>query len=727
MASQGINQAVLVGLDFDTMSDDIRAQLQVQFASSYNDFVVSSMGVLLIDLVSYALDNLAFYMDRRASDAFLQTARTRSSIALLTRQIGYKMSPAVASSVDLQVALKEVQTIAVPVPVGFQFKGPNGLIFEAAESVTFDIGAGPNNTKTIPCYEGETVTESFTSNGQALQSFQLARVPKGKFIVQGSVQVKVDGLGWTEQDFITFDASNQYEIGYNDDPPTISFGDGIAGNIPANGSSIQVQYVASRGKAGQATENTITDVVNKLVVAFTPIDLVVTNPLGASGGDDPESLASAKANGPSVIKTNQSAVTGPDYTALAGAFSSPLFGRVAAAHAFSPRSASGDLVVSNALLAIETLVSAPLTTTSTQLAIVAAQLSAIAAQMVLINSANSSIATNTTSADSTLSTTIDSARDAKNSADEITADVVGIAEKVGEGKAAVDAIASGGTDALTTATKAALKQVFDQINTVGATISSTSSTMKSSIETQITDIGTARQKLVNIGLDVSTAGTNTKSIADATGAVSTATAAITTANAAIAAIVVDTTTQVSEQADIINEHFDKILSDDCKANVVIVPILTRDASGFYVAPSLGLLAAVQAFLDERKEVSQVVQVVSGGDSLILAQISIQVGVLRGFSQNSVAAAVASVVDGILKDRLFGVNLRRSTIDTLLRKVKGVSFVDVTIDGNLVNGVLSTGHLDPFGNLIVSITEVISKGSVLITTEVAESTTEDTIG
>jgi len=125
---QTLNRVSYGALDFNTIEDDLLWQLQVQFAAVYNDFSTSSLGIMLIDIVSFGLDTLSFYLDRRATDLYLATARTRKSVARLCRQLGYKMGGAVSASADLTVGLAVAKPFAVSVPQYFKFQGTNGLI-----------------------------------------------------------------------------------------------------------------------------------------------------------------------------------------------------------------------------------------------------------------------------------------------------------------------------------------------------------------------------------------------------------------------------------------------------------------------------------------------------------------------------------------------------------------------------------------------------------------------
>ena len=67
------------------------------------------------------------------------------------------------------------------------------------------------------------------------------------------------------------------------------------------------------------------------MVSFEQISLVITNPEGTSGGSDPESLSSIKANAPAVFKSRNVNVTLEDYEARSQSFVDPVFGRIAVA------------------------------------------------------------------------------------------------------------------------------------------------------------------------------------------------------------------------------------------------------------------------------------------------------------------------------------------------------------------------------------------------------------
>jgi hypothetical protein len=720
-----LNRVKYTGLDFDTHFDDLQSRAQVKFAEDFNDFALSSLGIMLLDIVAFGLDSLSFYLDRRATDLYLETARTRKSVARLTRQVGYKMRAAIAASVDLDVSITEPLSVTVTVPRGFQFQGPNDLIFEAAQEVSWSPAEqNAGTTKKVPTYQGQTFTESFVSLGTANQVFELSRVPSEEYIVAGSVVVLVDGSQWDESEFITYDATDQYEIGYNDDPATIRFGDSVAGNIPTSGASIDVSYVTSRGKEGLVSRDTIQSEVNSLVVAFQTVSLSINNPTSSSGADDPEDLTHAKIFAGQVYKSRYVAVTRSDYEALAGSYADPLFGRVAVAQAISSRSSASDLVLQDLLADITGAVDPVKAAVDLLVASAQSSLSDATTELTTIGTVLAAIGANVSSIDDELSDAVDSARASKNKTLEITTDSSDIQQWVNDGKdnvdTEIDAITTGAANELDATTKAALKtsikSYFDNIAAEATAIAGNASSIETSAGNEIASIGTARDLVVAIGESVTDPDSQ---LLEADTARQDAETAVTSAGSDVADIgttVEDESETVGDSTQAIDDHFEKILAADCKVNLVTVPILTRDAGGFYTAPSLSLINSLQDYLDERKEVTQTVEVLSGESALIPAVVSIRVGVRTGYSESVTEAEVSTVVDGVLRDRQFGISLFNSDLVDPLLEVEGVSFLNVDIEGHTDGSSTVQTRLDTDGNLIIRTCEVITKGTVTIETE-----------
>ena len=713
-----INRIQVVGYDFNTVLDDLRSNGVALFGILANDFQ-GDLGARLQEYYAYALDALMYYLDRRVTEGTTATARLRSSMSLLTRMLGYKMRAAVSSSTDVRVELTDgPYAFDVVVPQYFAFTASDGRQFLTSEEITYTPG---ETVLTLPVFEAEQLTERFVSDGSGFQKFRLRRVPASKFPVGGSVSTIVDGSLWEESEFLTYDATDQYEIDFNADPSLVRFGDGIVGNIPAESAEILVTYFACSGTAGNVGADTITSSVLPLVVNFTSIALSITNVDGSVGGDDPETLASARAFAGKVFKSRKVAVTGPDYAALAGSYADSVAGRVAVAKALSSKTSSTDLTLENALLAIEQLVQEPVPTTQTETAAAIAALDSVVLDLATILTALTDIATVNTQSIANLSTAVTNTRSVKTQSTAIEANANNVTSLALEGELYLDGLTPG--DILTQTDIDTLRSYYARSSLEATQIVQTTTAQRAVLDGVIAIVQAASDDLGGVGTDLVTAGTTLESAETARAAALASIGDSDTPTGvyanldAISAVVVDTSSEVFVQTSAIRVHMDSILSADCKANLVTVAILARDSGGFYAAPSQRLIRSLQSFLDARKEVTQAVSVTSGANFLMRAVISVRIGVEANVSERLVEAQVAASTDSVLRDRDFEASLYLDELYDPLRAIEGKRFVNVTILGYLDEfDQLQTDRLDTNGNLIILPTEVVTKGSVSITVE-----------
>jgi len=728
MATQ-LTRVRWAGLDFDTHEDELLARLQIKFASVYNDFAVSSMGIMLVDIFSYGLDTLSFYLDRRATDNFLVTSRTVSSATRLSRQLGYKPGPASASSVDLSVSLASTFTFAVSIPFGFQFKGPAGLIFESQEDVVFV--AGDTSTKILTASEGETLTQSFFSDGSENQVFDISNVPEDKFVVgrgtsgQSRVFVTVDGSEWAEEEFIQFGETEQYEIGYTDNPPTLRFGDSIAGKIPSPSAEIKIVYFASSGVDGSATAETITQSVNPLVVSFETIGLNVSNVQGTSGGSNPEALSSIKANAPSVFKSRGVNITLEDYEARSKSFVDPVFGAIAVARAINVRGSSSDAFLSSALASIRASSASYIPITSTAVDAIEADSASIVTSIADVQTDDSALALDLSEIDAAEVTARDSNESSRTAAGVIQSNASGVTGDlasidVERGNLLTDisnapqgSAAAGEMDSTLQATLLGYLSTIDisrvsanartsEISAQGATILSNVTLVTTELDVIDVNAVTAEVRRARIRTNVDVIEVSNTSIASTAASLETDVIAV---DNAVDSLVTD-----------VDEHVDSFLSNECKSNLIEVPVLTLDSDGFYVIPTNGLQKSLQSFLEKSKEVTQVLKVTGASNQLVAADVNVLVGILTGYNEATVRSQVEAAILALLRGRSFGNTLRLSELYAPIApeeddiQIDGVEYVNIFIVG-------PSGRIDTDGNLPIENFEVVTRGVITITSEV----------
>lgn len=724
MSVTSLNKVVYSGRDFKTVTDDILARMQVQFAADFNDFTVSSMAIVLLDAMAFGLDTLSFYLDRRATEVYLTTARTPNAVSQITQSYGYKMKGAVPSSTSLQVNLKQVYAFAVPILKLTKFLGPNGLIFEAGQDTMIPASTGTATLFQIPVYQGQTLSENFVASADGVldQIFNLSKVPAGQYLSFGSVQAVVDGLAWSETDFLSYATTNQFVVDYVSSPPTIAFGDGNAGNVPGNSASIVVTYIATSGDQGYASKGTILATKAPLVANFTNINLAVTNISGTIGGYPPESTASAKINAPGALKSRDAAVTVSDYESQAGSFADPRYGRVVSAQAFISRSAGTDLVLQEQSTVILESVQDQVVPANATVAAATLTLKNIEVQVGVIETNNTQVA-------SQASVIGPAALEIYNDALIVSTDLSGISpvlnivsNNVGSLNGGITGVIPAFLQALPTGTpsqltSADLTTLLGYLSTAAAS-SDTISVLLKNYQGKINTISSDAQEITAANNLLTT---SSGLIGPAATAITTDVASVLANLATIQTVVVDNSSTVSASLATISAHLSGILADESKTNVVFVPILSVDSNGFYAAPSSGLIQSLQTRLNAIKEVTQVPVVVSGASFLVSAVIVIRLGIVSTpvRMESTIISEVQSAVDNLLKRRNPAAILFISDFE-VLTPIQDVSYYNVSIQGYYAQdgSTVLTDKLDQSGNLVPGAGYTVTEGLVTINPEFA---------
>ncbi len=115
----------------------------------------------------------------------------------------------------------------------------------------------------LPIVQGKIETQTFTGNGQQLQSFSIV-LPNSRTCEQYRIIVKVNGEVWTRVDNLNDMLPNQktwYSKAGIDSGLDIYFGTSNFGMIPPIGSKIDVTYVISDGSLGNLPSKLVDDFV----------------------------------------------------------------------------------------------------------------------------------------------------------------------------------------------------------------------------------------------------------------------------------------------------------------------------------------------------------------------------------------------------------------------------------------------------------------------------------
>lgn len=307
----------------------------------------ADFGVAMVEAFSYMGDILNYYIDRIANESYLPTASQRQNIINLAQSLGYTPTGYRAATVTLE--FNNTSDTAVTLPAGTQVFGEvalensvQQLIFETVNSVTVPAAvndvAGSVTVSAVhqenvalrpenQAVDANDINGEFlgTSDGTPGQTFTL----QDNQIVESSIEIYVQNGDtyepWTKAvqlaDFGPTDAVFSTSLDA-DNVITIQFGDGISGAIPTIFSGIKAVYGAGGGQLGNITQNVITELyrvpgLNDAQVSETADVISVTNTSVGSGGVDPESNDSIRANAPQVLSTVNRAVSLEDYANIA--------------------------------------------------------------------------------------------------------------------------------------------------------------------------------------------------------------------------------------------------------------------------------------------------------------------------------------------------------------------------------------------------------------------------
>ena len=286
----------------------------------------SEFANMFVDLWAYMGDVLHFYIDRAASETFLETATQRESVLAIANLLDYIPGSIRASrgTVRLQLNAFPPLSTSYVVPQFTTFTGIDGnnnsysFYLENDLSALTTLGAqASGNIIQGVVVDSETVG---TSTGAANQQFSLLKqnvdvdsitvlVYEGplsggvstaityKYVPQISTATYLDKVFTTR---VTSDGYTQ-----------LIFGNGFNGQIPTTNTAIVATYRTTDGAVGNLPINSI-----KYITSSVSSYVSIVSSSATSGGADSESITSIKNNVARLYRAQDRAVSLQDYKDL---------------------------------------------------------------------------------------------------------------------------------------------------------------------------------------------------------------------------------------------------------------------------------------------------------------------------------------------------------------------------------------------------------------------------
>lgn len=310
MADISVNTS---GKDFDSIIDSLLDFASIQYGEQasvnrvWSDFNLSSFSRNWAELVAYVGDQLMFYMDTQANQAYLRSATIPSFIIDIANQLGYEVPTQQSSSGSVQFTFSGPATIDKFYRV---FSGNTQFI------TTRSITANQAGTINVGVIQGARFTESFTADGIQNESFILNETDIIVDLTNANAELRspIITVNGTTYDVVTTQidsAPNSTSVVRKELPDGRSkliFGDGIFGRKLVENESVNITYRTQGGTVG----NVDIGEVNSLSTALVNVDSVV-NLVKFSGGVERLTLQQIKDRVPLSLKTVAGAVSLPDF------------------------------------------------------------------------------------------------------------------------------------------------------------------------------------------------------------------------------------------------------------------------------------------------------------------------------------------------------------------------------------------------------------------------------
>ena len=303
-------------LDFDDIKTNLKTFLKAQTEFKDYDFEGSGMSILL-DTLAYNTHYLAFNANMLANEMFLDSSSLRSSVASHAKTLGYEPRSATASKAVVDVVLTTTSATKT-MPAGTAFTTTvDGVSYQfvTIADVTSSIVGNIVTFKDTDVYEGTYVTTKYTvDTSNASQRFLLADNRADTTTL--TVKVQNSSTDTTSTTYtkatditqLTATSTVYYLQEVENGRYEIYFGDGVVSNAIADGNIVQLNYVvtnktAANGASSFSSPSAIDGVTNILVSTIA----------NASGGAEPESIASIKLQAPLDYSSQGRAVTTDDF------------------------------------------------------------------------------------------------------------------------------------------------------------------------------------------------------------------------------------------------------------------------------------------------------------------------------------------------------------------------------------------------------------------------------
>jgi len=344
----------LVGLDFNSIKNNLKTYLQSQDTFKDYNFDGSGLSVLL-DVLSYNTQYNSFYLNMVANEMFLDTALQRSSVVSHAKLLNYIPASAIAPTAFVNVVVTggpSSSSLTLPTYTNFLSESVNGVNYNFLSTTSTTVNTDTTGSATfsdIEIKQGVLVNYSFTVDSTANPSFTF-EIPDSSIdtstlmvmvqqsstntsyqiynqttpysVMMSSMGTSMGTMGSSSMSsnmgsmsgsnplagqmiyFLQEGISGNYEI---------IFGDGVIGNMLMDGNIVMVSYISTQGTSSAGANNFV---LMDSISGWQGTNAVVYGQTPSSQGSEKETIDSIKFQAPKAFAAQNRAVTVNDYITL---------------------------------------------------------------------------------------------------------------------------------------------------------------------------------------------------------------------------------------------------------------------------------------------------------------------------------------------------------------------------------------------------------------------------
>lgn len=320
----------VTNLDFESIKNNLKTYLSG--TSEFSDFDYEGSGIsVLLDLLAYNTHYTGLYANMLASESFIDSAILRRSVVSLAKNLGYVPDSNVAATAVVSVEFGTTSGVPSTIPSGTKFfatKDGADLTFTTTEAHTINKLSEPYSSGAVELRQGSYKSASFIyrsdSNSTKFEilSNKIDSSLCSIFVMNSPSDTSNADITWKKStDFLEITSNSKvYFINENyRGNYEISFGDGIFGQKPPEGSFITVLYFETDGAFGNDIGNTDNDDVQSFSfggIGGDDFNSVVTTVVSSFGGAAREGIEKIRYTAPKLYQSQDRAVTTADFEAI---------------------------------------------------------------------------------------------------------------------------------------------------------------------------------------------------------------------------------------------------------------------------------------------------------------------------------------------------------------------------------------------------------------------------